>query len=601
MVKKSKINKKKYKKEIDTKYNLSVYWSFLKKYKTQTIFTLFITFIIAVTYVVEKFLFKVVIDNGTEFANGIMTSQAYINILLIVVGVFFSSLIIRIILNFTQIRMAINLSGKMTVDLKRKFFDHIINLSHSFHTTHKTGSLISRIIRGAGGIERMNDVIIFNTAPLIFQLILVSASLIYFNLIPALVIFLTAILFIGYSIYTQNKSKPLGAINYKTEDIEKSNIADFLMNIDSIRYFGKEKKVQSKFKKLSENSKKTFVRYENFFSQLTAGQLLILGLGLFFLIYFPMIEFLEGALSIGDVVFIYTIYGNIAGPLWGFVHGTRQYYKAMVDFESLFQYAKIEQEIKDNPDAKKLKITQGEVEFKNIDFNYGKRKMFRKFNLKVPKNKKYALVGHSGCGKSTLVNLLYRLYDVDSGSVLIDLQNIREVKQESLRKEMSIVPQECMLFDDTIYNNIAFSKPDATKKEVIRAMKFAQLDKMIKDFPKKEKTIVGERGVKLSGGEKQRVSIARAILADKKILVLDEATSSLDSQTEHEIQADLAKLMQGRTSIIIAHRLSTIMHADKIIVMKKGKIVQMGKHKDLIRQEGEYKHLWNLQKGGYIK
>ena len=510
-------------------------------------------------------------------------------------------MILKTIFNFTQIRMAVNLSGKMTADLKRRFFNHIINLSHSFHTSHKTGSLISRIIRGAGGIDRMNDVIIFNTAPLIFQLILVSGALIYFNLISALIIFLTAVLFIGYSIYTQNRSKPFGAIHHKTEDIEKSNVADFLMNIDSIRYFGKEKTVQAKFKKLSENSKKTAIKYENVFSQLTAGQLFILGIGLFFLMYFPIIEFLEGTLSIGEVVFIYTIYGNIAGPLWSFVHGTRQYYRAMIDFESLFQYAKIKQEVKDNLDAKELKIREGKVEFKSIYFNYGKRKIFKKFNLTIPKNKKYALVGHSGCGKSTLVNLLYRLYDVDSGSVLIDEQDIKNVKQESLRNEMSIVPQECMLFDDTIYNNIAFSKPDATKREVMKAMKFAQLDKMIKDFPKKEKTIVGERGVKLSGGEKQRVSIARAILADKKILVLDEATSSLDSQTEHEIQADLAKLMQGRTSIIIAHRLSTIMHADQIIVMKKGKIVQIGTHKQLIRQKGEYKHLWNLQKGGYIK
>jgi len=184
---------------------------------------------------------------------------------------------------------------------------------------------------------------------------------------------------------------------------------------------------------------------------------------------------------------------------------------------------------------------------------------------------------------------------------LINNKDIRDVKQESLRNEMSMVPQECILFDDTVYNNIAFSNPKASRREVMKAIKFAQLDKIIKEFPDKENTIVGERGVKLSGGEKQRVNIARAILADKKILVLDEATSSLDSQTEHEIQRDLKKLMEGRTSIIIAHRLSTIMNADKIIVMKKGKIVQMGEHKELIKQPGEYQHLWNLQKGGYIK
>jgi len=261
----------------------------------------------------------------------------------------------------------------------------------------------------------------------------------------------------------------------------------------------------------------------------------------------------------------------------------------------------VQKQIVDKPNSKNLEIKDGTVEFKNIDFSYGKRKIFKNFSLKIPKNKKIALVGHSGCGKTTLVKLLYRMYDVNHGAILIDGKDIRDVKQESLRNEMSMVPQECTLFDDTIYNNVAFSKPKATREEVLKAMRFAQLDKIIKEFPNKEKTIVGERGVRLSGGEKQRVSIARAILADKKILVLDEATSSLDSETEHEIQKDLEKLMEGRTSMIIAHRLSTIMHADMIVVMEKGQIVQMGTHNELISQEGEYNHLWNLQKGGYIK
>jgi len=301
------------------------------------------------------------------------------------------------------------------------------------------------------------------------------------------------------------------------------------------------------------------------------------------------------------LTFIYTIYIGMIGNLFGFVHGIRDYYRAMADFQELFNYGKIQKEILDNPNSKTLEIKDGTVELKNIDFSYGKRKIFKNFNLKIPKNKKIALVGHSGCGKTTLVKLLYRMYDVNHGAILIDGKDIRNVKQESLRSEMSMVPQEAILFDDTIYNNIAFSNSKATKQEVLNAMKFAQLDKVIKDFSNKENTIVGERGVKLSGGEKQRVSIARAILANKKILVLDEATSSLDSETEHEIQKDLANLMEGRTSIIIAHRLSTIMHADMIVVMKKGEIVQMGNHNELINQLGEYKKLWNLQKGGYIK
>ena len=332
-----------------------------------------------------------------------------------------------------------------------------------------------------------------------------------------------------------------------------------------------------------------------------AGQQIIIGMGTFFLILFPLMDLLNGKMSVGTLVFIYTAYGNIFYPLFGFVHGIRNYYRAMADFDALFKYGKEEQEVKDAPNAQELKVKQGNIEFDCVKFAYGKRKIFKGLNLKVPSGKKIALVGHSGCGKTTLVKLLYRFYDIASGSITIDGQDIRSVKQESLRGEMSIVPQEAILFDESIYNNVAFSNPTATRKEVMQAIKFAQLDKIIKNFPNKENTIVGERGVRLSGGEKQRVSIARAILANKKILVLDEATSALDSETEAEIQRDLKKLMEGRTSIIIAHRLSTIMHADVIVVMKDGNIVQMGKHNQLINRDGEYKRLWNLQRGGYIK
>ena len=248
-----------------------------------------------------------------------------------------------------------------------------------------------------------------------------------------------------------------------------------------------------------------------------------------------------------------------------------------------------------------MEIKEGIVEFRNVNFSYGKRKLFENFNLKIKKNEKVALVGHSGCGKTTLIKLLNRLYDVKKGEILIDGKDIREFKQESIRGETGIVPQEAILFDDTIYNNIKFANPKASREEVLQAIKFAQLDKIILNFPKKENTIVGERGVKLSGGEKQRVSIARAILANKKVLVLDEATSALDSETESEIQKDLYKLMEGRTAIMIAHRLSTIMAADTIVVMKEGKIIQKDSHDELIKQKGEYNKLWNLQKGGYIE
>jgi ATP-binding cassette subfamily B protein len=287
--------------------------------------------------------------------------------------------------------------------------------------------------------------------------------------------------------------------------------------------------------------------------------------------------------------------------MYGFSHGIRGFYRSMADFQDLFEYGKIQNEIKDIPNAPELTIEKGTIEFKDIAFSYNKKPIFKDFSLEIKPNEKVALVGHSGSGKSTLVKLLYRLYDLEKGRILIDGNDIKTVKQESLRSELAIVPQEAVLFDDTIYNNILFSNPQATRKEVFQAIKFAQLDTLIETFPLKENTVVGQRGVKLSGGEKQRVSIARALLANKRVLVLDEATSALDSQTEHDIQADLKKLLEGRTAIIIAHRLSTIMHADKIVVLDKGKIVQMGSHRQLITKPGRYRQLWNLQKGGYIK
>jgi ATP-binding cassette subfamily B protein len=559
-------------------------------------------FLTSVTYIVDKYLFKVLIDDGTLFADGLLAKSAFLNVIFVLILVFFVVLILRVFFKWASHAILLVLSNDMIVNMKRKYFNHIVGLSHDFHTTHKTGSMISRIGRGASAIDRMTDVIVWNIAPLVFSMIAVVGSLLFFNLTAAIVLLITVTVFISYNIILQNASKPYGGYANSREDREKGNIADFLTNINSIKYFGKEDVVKRRFRKLSEETKYAFQRFWKFFQWLDVGEATILGVGLFFLLYFPMVSFLNGELTIGAIVFIYTIYGNVVGPLFGFVHGVRMYYRSMIDFQDLFEYGKIEKEVRDKSDARAMKIRNGGIEFKDVDFRYHKkRRVFDKFNLKIPAKKKYALVGHSGCGKSTLVNLLYRFYDVDGGGILIDGKDIRDFKQESVRSEMAIVPQECVLFDDTIWNNIKFSNPRASREEVWKAIKFAQLDRIIGEMPKKESTIVGERGVKLSGGEKQRVSIARALLANKKILVLDEATSSLDSETEHEIQKDLAKLMEGRTSIVIAHRLSTIMHADKIVVMSKGKIVQMGTHRQLINQRGEYKKLWNLQKGGYIK
>ena len=587
--------------KIDFKYNLGIYWEFLSKYKILFFVILSLVFLFEALQVTEKYILKIIIDNGTKFSEGGLDYNIFTKILLIAALVYIGIIIIRTINRWFYLHFINRIEANIIVELKRKFFSHIIGLSHSFHTTHKTGSLISRLTRGGRAMEKMTDAITFNLAPLIFQLIIISSSLILLDKLSALIIGLTVITFISYSLYNQMLQQGASLKANEAEDIEKANISDIFTNIDSIKYFGKEDYIKNKFSKLTKNTRDAFINHWDYFRWFDSGQAIIIGIGTFCLVNFSIVKLMNNEMGIGTIVFIYTIFSGLLGPLFGFMWGMRQFYENMADFNDLFAYGKIEREVKDKENAAELEIKKGEIEFRNISFDYGKRSIFKNFNLKINKNEKIALVGHSGSGKSTLVKLLYRFYDVNSGEILIDGKNIKDFRQESLRGEMAIVPQECILFDDTVYNNITFSRPDSIHNDVVKAIKFSQLDKIIEKFPKKENTIVGERGIKLSGGEKQRVSIARAILADKKVLVLDEATSSLDSETEFEIQKDLQELMKGRTSIIIAHRLSTIMRADRIIVMKEGKIVQIGKHEDLINLEGEYKKLWNLQKGGYIK
>lgn len=589
------------KEKINFKNNLSLYFKILMRYKWLFFLILFITLIVESLSLLDNFLIKQIIDYGTKFLSISITKNYFIKILLIIAGVFALGSLLSIIGKWIRMHFINLLESKLILDTKKRFFNHVIGLSYNFHTTHKTGSLISRLNRGRSAIEGLTDVIVFNFTPLLFQLIVVTLSLIYLDLTSAIVIFLIITSFIIYSILFQRSQQTANLKANEAEDFEKGNISDFLTNIESIKYFGKEKEIKDRFSSIAEETNIAIKTHWNYFRWLDAGQTIILAIGVFFLMYFPILKLLNGQLSIGTLVFINMAYTTLVSELFNFVYGLRNFYRVMADVDSLFKYEKITNEIKDSQNAKVLKIKDGTIEFKNVNFSYGKREIFEDFNLKIPKDKKIAIVGHSGSGKSTLIKLLFRLYDIDSGEIIIDNKNIKEFTQESLRREMSIVPQECILFDDTIYNNILFSRPNATKEEVLNAIRFARLDKTIENFPLKYNTIVGERGVKLSGGEKQRVSIARAILADKKILVLDEATSALDSETEHEIQRELQELMKNRTTIIIAHRLSTIMNADIIIVMKKGNIIQMGTHKELIRKNNEYKRLWNLQKGGYIK
>ncbi len=562
---------------------------------------LLVALVIETGTVAERYIFKLVIDDGTSHAAGTLSSSDFAHALLLALGLYAGLLLVKTASKWLSIHFLNMLDGRIIAEIKRKFFDHIIDLDHKFHTTHKTGSLISRMSRGGRAVETMMDAVVFNFAAMVFQLSVTMLALLTIGWLPVLVIFLTSIVFVGYSLLIFRAQSEAGHVANATEDVERANLGDILANVDSVKYFGREEAVKRKFFDLTERTRLAFMRSWNYFRHSDAGQMVIIGIGTAALLAIPLLGLLRGDTTIGDAVFVYAAYTSVVGAMYGFVGGLRSYYRAAIDLESLYYYDRFRNGIEDAPGAKRLVVRRGAIAFNDITFSYHGSPLFEGLSLEIKAHEKVALVGRSGSGKSTLVKLLYRLYDVDGGEVCIDGKDIRSFRQESLRSELSIVPQECVLFDDTIYNNVAFSNPRASRTQVRAAMRFAQLDRLIKQLPKGEQTIVGERGVKLSGGEKQRVSIARAILADRKVLVLDEATSSLDSQTEHDIQRDLERLMRGRTAIIIAHRLSTIMRADRIVVLERGRVVQQGTHDELIAQQGVYRNLWELQRGGYIE
>ena len=585
--------------DLDVKYILKTYWSFLRKEKPLLTGLIISALFITIIGLYTRILYKTVIEKGEIFARGEMSASTFVESFIIIAIIWIIALILVAIIDWIKIHTLNKLETNMMFDLKTYFYNHILNLSHKFHTTHKTGSMIARIGRGSSAMERMTDFMAFQILTLIFEVIISGIALVYIDKTIGLVALISGIMFAFYHNTLQKIQRKRTLVTNSAEDIEKAMIGDTFTNIDSIKHYGKENIIQNKYSFLSNKTKNAQLSQWQIERPMNLGRL-IMNIGSLLILFIAIKSFINGNITLGALVFAWGTYWGLMESIRNFMQGLRGYHRSIADFHDLFQYGKIENDIKDVPNAKNMQIKHGIIEFNNVSFKYNQNELFKNFNLKVNQNQKVALVGHSGSGKSTLVKLIYRLYDLDKGEIIIDGKNIKDIKQKSLRSELSIVPQECVLFDDTIYKNISFSNPKATRREVLQAIKFAQLDKTIAKFPYKENTIVGERGVKLSGGEKQRVSIARAILANKKILLLDEATSSLDSKTESEIQRDLQKLMQGRTSIIIAHRLSTIMSADLIIVLDKGKIAQQGTHNQLINKPGIYRELWSLQKGGYL-
>lgn len=500
---------------------------------------------------------------------------------------------------FNELRdfIFVNVGQSAQRNIAMTTFEHMHNLSLDFHLARQTGGLSRVIERGTRGIQTVLRFMTFNIIPTLFEVILVTGIILYhFGIFFAGIIFVTIVLYIAVTLFVTNwRTKYRKEMNSE-ESQANTRAIDSLLNFETVKYFGNEDYERKRFDSSLTRYESAAIKSQTGLSLLNLSQAMIIGLGLIAVMIMAGKGVVAGTLTIGDFVLVNTFLIQLYLPLnfLGFVY--REIKDGLVDMDMMFELLSIHTSVSDSLGAKDLKLKEGVVEFKNVSFGYLKERVILKdLSFRVDPGKTLAIVGSSGAGKSTLSRLLFRFYDVDSGSVMIDGQDIRHVKQESLRSHIGIVPQDTVLFNDTIGYNIHYGNPEANQEAMFQASKLAHIHDFIMMLPQGYKTPVGERGLKISGGEKQRVAIARVILKKAKILLFDEATSSLDSHTEKEIQQSLREVAKDHTTLIIAHRLSTVVEADEIIVLKSGRVVERGKHHDLLALKGEYASMWNKQ------
>jgi ATP-binding cassette subfamily B protein len=482
--------------------------------------------------------------------------------------------------------------------LAYRTFVHMHELSLRFHLERKTGGLTRVLERGRNGIETIVRMVILQLAPTIIELALIVGVLLFeFDWRYVCVVLATVAL---YMVYTYFATEWRIGIRRKMNDSDTdANVKaiDSLLNYETVKYFSAEEREASRYDRSMARYEDASVKAYTSLAVLNAGQAIIFTLGLAAAMVMCAFEIRAGSKTVGDFVLINSMMIQLYQPLnfMGMVY--REIKQAVIDIETMFSILARPTEIVDVPGAKPLAVTNGAIRFDDVAFAYDPaRRILKGVSFEVPAGKTVAVVGPSGAGKSTISRLLYRFYDLSGGRITIDGQDIARVTQKSLRQQIGMVPQDTVLFNDTIRYNIRYGRWEATDAEVEEAARLAQIDRFIRMSPKGYETEVGERGLKLSGGEKQRVAIARTILKGPPILVLDEATSALDSHTEKEIQDALERVSRGRTTLVIAHRLSTIVGADEIIVLDAGEIVERGTHHALLAQNGLYASMWNRQR-----
>ncbi len=481
-------------------------------------------------------------------------------------------------------------------------FEHLHQLSLRFHLDRQTGGLSRAIERGTNGIEAVLRLAVFNILPTLFEVCLVTAILWrMFDWRFALVTFGAVTIYIGFTfLFTNWRVKFRRTMNEMDSDAQTKAI-DSLLNYETVKYFGNEAHETSRFDGARARYERAAVRSQVTLNLLNIGQAVIVSCSLAFIMLMAADGVQAGTMTVGKFVLVNTYLMQLYQPLnfLGFVY--REIKQGLVDMESMFRLMSVNQEVADRPGALELPAHPadghtGSVTFRDVHFGYNpNREILKGVSFEVPEGAKLAIVGPTGAGKSTISRLLFRFYDVNSGAVEIDGADTRDLTQTSLRAAIGVVPQDTVLFNDTIGYNIAYGRPGASQAEIERAAKLAQVHDFVLRLPEGYDTRVGERGLKLSGGEKQRVAIARTILKDPRILILDEATSALDSRTERDIDAALRTVAANRTTLVIAHRLSTVVDAEEIIVLQEGRVAERGTHASLLALGGLYARMWALQ------
>ena len=514
------------------------------------------------------------------------------------IGAYGAGRVLMMVLNQIRDVLFTKVGQHAARELNNRTFRHLHQLSLRFHLERRTGGLSRVIERGSRGVELILRMGILQLAPTILELALMTGLLLYyFDWIYVAIVYVTVALYMWFTFAASEWRIAIRREMNESDNDANTKAIDSLLNFETVKYFGNEGLEAKRFDASMARYEAASIRTYYSLGVLNSGQSAIFTLGMTATMLLAARGVMAGTHSVGDFVMINAMMIQLYQPLnfMGMVY--REIKQGLVDLETMFQLIGEPPEVEDKPGARPLAVERAAIRFENVSFAYDpERAILKDVSFEVPAGKMVAIVGPSGAGKSTISRILFRFYDIQSGCVTIDGQDISDVTQRSLRAAIGVVPQDTVLFNDTILYNIRYGRPDASDDDVRAAAKLAQIDDFIATLPQGYQTMVGERGLKLSGGEKQRVAIARTILKGPPILMLDEATSALDSHTEKEIQDALDRVARNRTTLVIAHRLSTIVHADNILVLEAGRLVEQGTHAELIAKNGLYASLWNRQR-----